>query len=100
MAIHQHTLDKAEAGGNSTIEETFLPNGERLNWLALPLHTGYNWGMDIILAVEYGASYAKPPAIFYLVATVSTILYCLYLRRQFAMRRKREQESKRPPDAP
>ena len=65
-----------------------------------PRLAGYHWGMVQILAVEYGASYAKPPAIFYLVATVSTILYFLYLRRRFAMRRKRESDSKSPPDAP
>jgi hypothetical protein len=46
--------------------------------------------MDVLLAVETNPSYAKPPAIFYLVATISTILYWLYLR--WRLRRKQEKE--------
>lgn len=44
--------------------------------------------MELILAVEYGASYAKPPAAFYYFTVAAVVLYFLFLRWRFKVRRK------------
>ena len=53
--------------------------------------------MNLILAVEYGASYAKPPPAFYYITFAAAALYFLFLRWRLKVRRKRA--AKRPPDA-
>src|SRR5712664_806458 len=50
----------------------------------------YNRDMECILAVEYGPSYAKPPAEFYYCAVAACGLYLVFLRWRLKMRRKRE----------
>jgi hypothetical protein len=57
----------------------------------------YDRGMNLILAVEYGASYAKPPPAFYYFTFAAAALYFLFLRLRLKVRRKRA--AKRPPDA-